>query len=104
MVVLGTGNGLTLSPLTNLGIEGVKSEDSGAASGLVNASHQIDGAIGLSMMVTAGAGLSDMVTRCTIGMVIATIFILIAFAVTFSHFRKTIRGHKIYDLLGFRIS
>lgn len=105
MVVLGTGNGLTLSPLTNLGIEGVKPEDSGAASGLVNASHQIGGAIGLSMMVTAGAGLSDMAARCTIGMVIATMFILIAFAVTFSHsFRKTVRGHKIYDLFGFRIS
>lgn len=85
MIILGIGNGLTLSPLTNLGIEGVAPKDSGAASGLVNASHQIGGAIGLSMMVTAGAGLSDMVARCTIGMVIAAIFMLLAFAVTFVH-------------------
>lgn len=51
MIVLGIGNGLTLSPLTNLGIEHVEPNDAGAASGLVNAAHQIGGAIGLSVMV-----------------------------------------------------
>ena len=83
MVVLGIGNGLTLSPLTNLGIERVEPKDSGAASGLVNAAHQIGGAIGLSTMVTTGIGRSDIVTRCITGMIIATIFILGAFAITF---------------------
>lgn len=71
MVVLGIGNGLTLSSLTNLGIEDVEPKDSGAAFGLVNAAHQIGGAIGLFAMVTAGADASDMAARCRIGMQIA---------------------------------
>lgn len=83
MVVLGIGNGLTLSPLTNLGIEDVEPKDSGVASGLVNAAHQIGGAIGLSVMVAAGADASDMAMRCRTGMIIATIFIATAFVVTF---------------------
>ena len=83
MIVLGIGNGLTLSPLTNLGIEHVEPNDAGAASGLVNAAHQIGGAIGLSVMVAAGADASDMAARCRIGMIIATIFIVTAFVVTF---------------------
>ena len=83
MIVLGIGNGLTLSPLTNLGIEDVKPKDSGAASGLVNAAHQIGGAIGLSAMVAASTDCSDMAMRCRTGMIIATIFIVTAFVVTF---------------------
>ena len=71
MVVLGIGNGLTLSPLTNLGIEGVEPNDAGAASGLVNAAHQIGGAIGLSTMVAAGTEFPGMEERCRIGMQIA---------------------------------
>lgn len=83
MVVLGTGNGLTLSPLTNLGIEGVRRKDTGAASGLVNAAHQIGGAVGLSAMVAAGTGAPDMAARCHIGMMIAVAFIAVAAIVSF---------------------
>lgn len=83
MIVLGTGNGLTLSPLTNLGIEDVKPKDTGAASGLVNAAHQIGGAIGLSAMVTLGADTSDLATQCRIGMIVAAALIIIAIIVVF---------------------
>lgn len=83
MVVLGIGNGLTLSPLTNLGIEDVEPKDSGAASGLVNAAHQTGGAIGLSTMVAAGMELSDMTERCRIGMIVAMFFITMAILLSF---------------------
>lgn len=83
MVVLSIGNGLTLSPLTNLGIEDVEPKDSGAASGLVNAAHQTGGAIGLSTMVAAGMELSDMTERCRIGMIVAMFFITMAILLSF---------------------
>ena len=41
MMLIGFGQGLVMSPLTNLGIQEVRPEDSGAASGVVNAAHQI---------------------------------------------------------------
>lgn len=51
MILLGLGQGFSMSPLTNLGIENVSVENSGVASGLVNAAHQVGGSIGLSIMV-----------------------------------------------------
>jgi cyanate permease len=63
MVLIGLGQGGTLSPLTVSGVAGVAPEDAGAASGLVNVSHQMGGSLGLSILVfvfaTAGSGISD---------------------------------------------
>jgi EmrB/QacA subfamily drug resistance transporter len=59
MAVLGVGQGLALSPLTLAGVSGVAPEDAGAASGLVNASHQLGGSLGLALLVvvySASAG------------------------------------------------
>ena len=91
MIVLGTGNGLTLSPLTNLGIENIEPEDSGSASGLVNAAHQIGGAIGLSTMVSMGTNYVDINARCVVGMIVAAVFILLAFAITFSRVHVVVK-------------
>lgn len=51
MMLLGIGQGLTLSPLTIAGVSGVAPQDAGAASGLVNASHQLGGSLGLALLV-----------------------------------------------------
>jgi EmrB/QacA subfamily drug resistance transporter len=63
MVLIGLGQGGSLSPLTVSGVAGVAPEDAGAASGLVNVSHQLGGSLGLSILVfvfaTAGTGISD---------------------------------------------
>ena len=56
MVLLGIGQGLTLSPLTLAGVSGVAPQDAGAASGLVNASHQLGGSLGLAVRVVSAAG------------------------------------------------
>jgi EmrB/QacA subfamily drug resistance transporter len=52
LVLFGTGNGLAFVPLTNLTLTGVTHEDAGAASGLVNATQQVGGALGLGLLVT----------------------------------------------------
>jgi EmrB/QacA subfamily drug resistance transporter len=52
MLLLGLGMGIAFIPLTSQGIAGVRQEDSGAASGLVNAFHQVGGSVGLAVLVT----------------------------------------------------
>jgi sugar phosphate permease len=72
MILIGAGQGATLSPLTAAGIAGVAPEDAGAASGLVNVAHQLGGSLGLGILVTvfaaAGDGLAHRVsTALTVG-------------------------------------
>lgn len=63
MVLIGIGQGGTLSPLTSSGVAGVSPQDAGAASGLVNVAHQLGGSLGLGVLVVvfaaAQAGLPD---------------------------------------------
>jgi EmrB/QacA subfamily drug resistance transporter len=55
MMLIGAGQGLAFAPLTGAGIAGVGPDDAGAASGLVNAAHQLGGALGLGVLVTVAA-------------------------------------------------
>lgn len=55
MVVLGLGNGGGLGPLTVAGITGVSGRHQGAASGAINAAHQLGGSLGLSILATVFA-------------------------------------------------
>jgi sugar phosphate permease len=61
MVVVGIGQGLGLSILTNAAMAGVAPEHAGAAGGLVNVVHHLGGAVGLGILVTvfAAAGSGD---------------------------------------------
>jgi len=54
-VLIGAGQGLAFGPLTAAGFAGAAPRDAGAASGLVNASQQLGGAIGLGILGTVGA-------------------------------------------------
>jgi EmrB/QacA subfamily drug resistance transporter len=56
MVMMGVGMGAALTPLTAAGIAGVKPDDAGAASGVVNVAHQLGGSLGLGILVTVFAG------------------------------------------------
>lgn len=60
MLLLGVGQGFVMSPLTNLAIIGVAGEDAGAASSLVNATHQIGCSLGLGIMVNSSARFSNL--------------------------------------------
>ncbi|MCH5465527.1 MFS transporter [Levilactobacillus tujiorum] len=52
MVVIGIGQGFSLSPFTAAGVAHTQGTDAGAASGVVNVMHQIGGSVGLSILVT----------------------------------------------------
>jgi EmrB/QacA subfamily drug resistance transporter len=52
MMLLGFGMGIAFIPLTSSGIAGVDPKDSGAASGLVNAFHQVGGSLGIAVLIT----------------------------------------------------
>lgn len=52
LLLFGIGNGLAFVPLTSTSLRGVGPADAGAASGLVNVTQQVGGALGLAVLVT----------------------------------------------------
>jgi EmrB/QacA subfamily drug resistance transporter len=52
MVLIGAGMGISFVSLTSASLAEVAPEDAGAASGLVNVSQQLGGALGLAVLVT----------------------------------------------------
>ena len=52
VLLFGLGNGLGFVPLTGASLAGVRHEDAGAASGLVNVMQQMGGALGLAVLVS----------------------------------------------------
>ena len=52
MILFGAGIGLAFVPLTTAALAGVRPEDSGAASSMVNVTQQVGGALGLAVLVT----------------------------------------------------
>jgi len=59
MLLLGAGAGLGFPALMTLAMSRVAPQDSGLASGLVNTSVQVGGAVGLAVLATLAAQRSD---------------------------------------------
>jgi EmrB/QacA subfamily drug resistance transporter len=59
MFLLGIGAGLSFPSLMTLGMSGATQSDSGLASGLVNTSLQVGGALGLAVLATLSSTRSD---------------------------------------------
>jgi MFS family permease len=55
MLLLGIGGGLAFPALMTLAMSGATPEDSGLASGLVNTTQQVGGALGLAILATVAA-------------------------------------------------
>jgi EmrB/QacA subfamily drug resistance transporter len=58
MLLFGAGVGLAFVPLTTTALAGVRPEDSGAASSMVNVAQQVGGALGLAVLITVFGGAS----------------------------------------------
>jgi MFS family permease len=74
LLLIGLSQGACLSPLTAAAMTDVSSTDAGAASGLVNVSHQLGGTLGLSALTVAysyGARSSDSVEAISAGISMA---------------------------------
>jgi EmrB/QacA subfamily drug resistance transporter len=59
MVVVGFGIGVSFPSLMSLAMSGATHEDAGLASGLVNTTAQVGGALGLAVLATLSASRSD---------------------------------------------
>lgn len=59
MLLLGVGAGSSFSPLMTLAMSGATRSDAGLASGLVNTTAQVGGALGLAVLATLSATRSD---------------------------------------------
>jgi EmrB/QacA subfamily drug resistance transporter len=59
MVLLGTGAGLCFPALMTLAMSGATPSDAGLASGLINTTAQVGGALGLAVLATLSASRSD---------------------------------------------
>jgi EmrB/QacA subfamily drug resistance transporter len=55
LILGGTGLGLIFAPATDFAIRGVEPDDAGVASGLVNATNQVGGSLGLALLSTLAA-------------------------------------------------
>lgn len=82
MLLISFGQGLAMSPLTNLGIEGVDSGNTGVASGFVNVAHQLGGAFGMALMVMATDGTTDGTKCFQLPMLVGLILVLSALGST----------------------
>lgn len=65
MVLLGAGQGLAFGPLTGAAVAGAPPSVAGAASGLVNAVHQIGGTFGVGALSSLTVGVLGMGTSVT---------------------------------------
>ncbi len=59
MLLLGVGAGLTFPALATLAMSGATESDSGLASGLLNTTAQVGGALGLAVMATVAASKTE---------------------------------------------
>ena len=59
MILFGIGAGLTFPALVTLAMSGATQSDAGLASGLVNTTQQVGGALGLAVLATLSTSRSD---------------------------------------------
>jgi hypothetical protein len=63
MLLMGAGMGVVFVPLTMASLAGVRKEDSGAASSMVNVTQQVGGSLGLAILVTVFGAASKALAR-----------------------------------------
>lgn len=76
LLLMGLGQGLATSPLTNISMTQVPPKDMGASSSVLNAGHTLGSSIGLSAMVAAGAGEATLLGQFHVAMAVSLAFVV----------------------------
>jgi EmrB/QacA subfamily drug resistance transporter len=83
LILLGIGQGIAFGPLTSAGVAGARSEDAGAASGLVNTAHQLGSTLGIAVLTAIAAGATTLEQRMVDAYTGATVMLVVAVIATF---------------------
>ncbi|MGX4645393.1 MFS transporter [Holzapfeliella sp. JNUCC 80] len=78
MLLMGAGQGLTLSPLTVAGVAYTDDRDSGSASGVINVAHQLGGSVGVSLTAAVIQQIDQPLMGYHVAMTITTIFLVLS--------------------------
>jgi EmrB/QacA subfamily drug resistance transporter len=94
MLLFGLGAGLVFLPLTLTILSGVRREDSGAASGMLQTAQQVGGALGMAVLVSVFGTASrhgGVVHGASIAFEVASAFIVVALVVAVAFVRPAAR-------------
>lgn len=89
MVIIGIGQGFSLSPLTVAGVANTDAAIAGSASGVVNMVHQIGSSVGLSIITLMTAGIASPVVSYNTAVMIMTELMLISTLAAINIARKS---------------
>jgi EmrB/QacA subfamily drug resistance transporter len=89
MVIIGIGQGFSLSPLTVAGVANTDAAIAGSASGVVNMVHQIGSSVGLSIITLMAAGIASPVVSYNTAVMIMTGLMLISTLAAINIARKS---------------
>lgn len=89
MLVIGIGQGLSMSPFTVAGMNNVPADISGAASGVLNMFHQLGGSIGLSVIVALTGDVKNVTVSYQSGVMVQLVFLALTLIVLFFTMRFT---------------
>lgn len=78
MLLMGAGQGLTLSPLTVAGVAYTDDRDSGSASGVINVAHQLGSSVGVSLTAAVIQQIAQPLMGYHVAMTITTIFLVLS--------------------------
>ena len=87
MIIIGIGQGFTLSPLTVAGVAHTDPEIAGSASGVVNTAHQIGSSFGLSVVVSLTSQYTAYATSFNHALIWMTVLMVIALVATLNILR-----------------
>jgi EmrB/QacA subfamily drug resistance transporter len=93
MILFGLGAGLVFLPLTLTILSGVRREDSGAASGMLQTTQQVGGSLGMAVLVSVfGTAIrhGGAVHATAVAFEVATVFTVVALAVSVAFVRPTV--------------
>ncbi|GAA2088873.1 MFS transporter [Actinomadura alba] len=91
MLLFGLGAGLVFLPLTLTILSGVRREESGAASGMLQMTQQVGGALGMAVLVSVYGTASrdgDMNHAVSTAFTAGTVFVVVAFLVSVATMRR----------------